>query len=158
MPYKDPNKNREYQRLWQRQKENNETDRRFKHDWAHVQELINSGLSRKEIIEQLKIGHSAWTSAVKKKRIIPPPPKPASKMQRRHRKKLLDDANVPECCSECGLPPSWNDKPLVLQIDHINGLKEDDRLENLRYLCPNCHSQTDTFGSKNKKWKRREDK
>jgi len=48
--------------------------------------------------------------------------------------------------------PVWNNKILVLQLDHINGKFNDNRLENLRWLCPNCHSQTDTFaGKKNKK-------
>lgn len=51
-------------------------------------------------------------------------------------------------CYECNLEPFWNNKFLVLQIDHINGINNDNRLENLRYLCPNCHSQTDTFTSK----------
>ena len=42
-------------------------------------------------------------------------------------------------------------KELKLQMDHINGVRNDHRLENLRIVCPNCHSQTETFGSKNKK-------
>jgi hypothetical protein len=44
---------------------------------------------------------------------------------------------------------TWLDRPIKLQIDHINGINSDDRRENLRALCPNCHSFTDTFGSKN---------
>jgi hypothetical protein len=52
-------------------------------------------------------------------------------------------------CEECGVLPVWNDKPLVLQVDHCNGNRFDNRPENLRFLCPNCHSQTDTFGVAN---------
>ena len=48
-------------------------------------------------------------------------------------------------CIECGIGKEWNNKPIVLEIDHINGHNNDNRLENLRMLCPNCHSQTDTY-------------
>jgi hypothetical protein len=52
-------------------------------------------------------------------------------------------------CSECGLD-SWLGKSLVLELDHINGIRSDNRLENLRLLCPNCHSQTETFRGRNR--------
>lgn len=53
-------------------------------------------------------------------------------------------------CIICKNNSIWNNKPLSLQLDHINGIPNDNRLENLRFLCPNCHSQTDTFGRKRK--------
>ncbi len=52
-------------------------------------------------------------------------------------------------CQVCSLGDSWQNKKLVLQLDHINGIADDNRLENLRWLCPNCHSQTDTFCRQN---------
>lgn len=50
----------------------------------------------------------------------------------------------------CGLK-EWRGKPITLQLDHINGVRSDHRIENLRLLCPNCHSQTDTFAGRNKR-------
>jgi len=54
-------------------------------------------------------------------------------------------------CSICKLKDSWNNKPITLQLDHINGINNDNRLSNLRFLCPNCHSQTTTFCGANTK-------
>ena len=54
-------------------------------------------------------------------------------------------------CSVCGQEPIWNGRPLVLTLDHINGIRTDHRLENLRWICPNCDRQSDTYGFKNKK-------
>lgn len=48
-------------------------------------------------------------------------------------------------CDKCGLSPEWEGEPLVLVLDHINGVNNDHRLENLRLLCPNCNSQQETF-------------
>jgi hypothetical protein len=48
------------------------------------------------------------------------------------------------------MPPLWRGRALSLQLDHIDGNGRDHRLENLRMLCLNCHSQTDTFGVKNR--------
>jgi Zn finger protein HypA/HybF involved in hydrogenase expression len=51
-------------------------------------------------------------------------------------------------CEICGIS-QWNNKPISLELDHISGDKLDNSLENLRILCPNCHSQTATFRGKN---------
>lgn len=53
---------------------------------------------------------------------------------------LLDNSK----CSECGIV-EWNNAPISLHLDHINGINNDNRIENLRFLCPNCHSQTETY-------------
>ena len=53
-------------------------------------------------------------------------------------------------CSICKIDPVWNKEELILELDHINGIRNDNRKENLRWLCPNCHSQTSTFCMKNR--------
>lgn len=55
---------------------------------------------------------------------------------------------LPYKCAICGTT-KWQGKTLSLELDHINGINNDNRLENLRFLCPNCHSQTSTYGAKN---------
>ena len=54
-------------------------------------------------------------------------------------------------CSICHNKGTWQMKRLVLQLDHINGISNDNRIGNLRLLCPNCHSQTKTYSGRNVK-------
>ena len=64
--------------------------------------------------------------------------------------RLLAEGFLRNVCYICGQLPEWNGKPLVLVMDHINGVNNDNRIENLRMLCPHCNSQQDTFcGRKN---------
>ncbi len=65
--------------------------------------------------------------------------------------RLINEGFIEYKCENCGIK-EWDGKPISLQLDHINGINNDNRIENLRLLCPNCHSQTKTFsGKKNKK-------
>ena len=74
---------------------------------------------------------------------------PKSKVNQRTKNYVAVTIRDGEQCLWCGIGTIWLDKPLTLQVDHINGVHRDNRLENLRLLCPNCHSQTDTFGGRN---------
>ena len=67
------------------------------------------------------------------------------------KKRLIDENIIKNECQICKIEPFWNGQSLSLQLDHINGINNDNRLENLRLLCPNCHSQTYTFSAKNRK-------
>lgn len=64
------------------------------------------------------------------------------------RRFIIKNKLLPYRCAICGAL-EWNGKTLSLELDHINGINNDNRLENLRFLCPNCHSQTTTYGSRN---------
>jgi len=66
------------------------------------------------------------------------------------KRRILEEGLIQYKCLYCGLGNEWNNKPIVLQLDHINGVNNDHRLENLRFLCPNCHSQQDTYAAKNR--------
>lgn len=66
-------------------------------------------------------------------------------------KRLQRDGLLKYMCAHCGLASLWEGKPLVLHLDHIDGNARNHRLTNLRFLCPNCHSQTDTYCGKNSK-------
>lgn len=67
------------------------------------------------------------------------------------KKRLIESGLKEDKCELCGCSNEWNGKPLILQLDHINGNHSDNRLENLRIVCPNCHSQTETFSNKRAK-------
>jgi hypothetical protein len=101
-------------------------------DTSHFkQKRINKTYSLNEIL----IKNSTYTNRTKLK------------------ERLLKNSFLENKCYECGINNNWNGKPLSLQLEHINGINNDNRIENLILLCPNCHSQTDTFaGKKNKKY------
>lgn len=65
-------------------------------------------------------------------------------------RRALVEAGMPYVCALCGIPPSWNGLSLTLHVDHIDGNRCDSRIENLRFLCPNCHSQTANWAGRNR--------
>lgn len=84
-------------------------------------------------------------NTVKKEDILKENCKHARTVLRRY---IIHNNLIPYRCAICGCT-EWQGKTLSLELDHINGINNDNRLENLRFLCPNCHSQTSTYGSRN---------
>lgn len=68
--------------------------------------------------------------------------------------RILSEKLLPYVCDSCKISGFWNGKELALQLEHKNGVNNDNRLENLCFLCPNCHTQTDTFASRNITYRR----
>ena len=65
------------------------------------------------------------------------------------RKIILKENIIPYQCDICGNTGIWNGQDMPLELDHINGVYNDHRLNNLRWLCPNCHAITDTYKGRN---------
>jgi hypothetical protein len=66
------------------------------------------------------------------------------------KKRLIREGIKEHKCEMCGIT-EWNGQPTPTELDHINGVRDDNRIENIRILCPNCHAQTPTYRGKNKK-------
>jgi 5-methylcytosine-specific restriction endonuclease McrA len=136
-------------------------DARKRYDWVAVQALYNTGASYRKCRAHFGFTAASWTKAVKAGRIQPRRMKvwtaeealANSKARSTIKRHLLRAGIITNRCDLCGLS-DWRGKPLSIQIDHVNGIRDDHRLENLRMLCPNCHSQTETFAARNNRKRR----
>lgn len=72
-------------------------------------------------------------------------PEDAPRTNHARLRRALEEIGVPYRCVRCGNRGEWLGAAMTLQIDHINGDWRDNRRENLRYLCPNCHAITETW-------------
>lgn len=106
----------------------------------------------KKKIELLNIDRSHWVKQLKiseKKKTVEDL-LATGISQRNIKNRLIKEGYLKYNCSLCNIN-EWRNKKLVLQLDHIDGVNTNNQLNNLRLLCPNCHSQTDTFTGKNVK-------
>ena len=65
------------------------------------------------------------------------------------KKKIIQRELIPYVCNICETDPIWQGKPMPLILDHINGINNDNRLENLQFVCSNCDSQLPTYKARN---------
>ena len=130
-----------------------------KHDWPAIRAFYESGHSGRATRREFGVLPKTWQDAVKRGDIVPRPARAhvrtlqevmaAPSVRRTHlRNRLVREGLLAPRCALCGIN-TWLGKPLSLELDHLNGRSKDNRLENLRLLCPNCHSQTETFSGRN---------
>ena len=128
-----------------------------RYDWRAVQAYYDTGVSYRKCRARFGFAHATWAKAVRAGRVTPRALKvwtfeealANSKSRVTIKRHLLRAGIIKNRCDWCGLT-EWRGQPLSIQIDHVNGIRDDHRLENLRMLCPNCHSQTNTFAARNR--------
>ena len=130
------------------------------HDWKSAIADYNAGATAASCRAKYSISRGAWYGAIAAGKIISRGVKraelddllqPNSKRHRGHIKKRLRTAGMSrDNCDQCGLS-RWMGKDLSLHLHHKNGVSNDHSESNLEWLCPNCHSLTDTYAGKNSK-------
>lgn len=136
-----------------------------RYDWAEVQRFYDAGNSVTACMRHFGFARKTFWDAVQRGVVRTRPQATpihdllvaGRKRNRGHLKLRLIGAGLKENrCEECGIS-EWRGRPLSLALHHINGDGRDNRLENLALLCPNCHSQTDSFAGRNARRERQAD-
>jgi transposase-like protein len=128
-----------------------------RYDWDRIRAYYESGNSMTACLRRFGCSCHAWWDAIRRG-VIKPRPRAipmdtilvsGRRRNRNHVKLRLVQAGLKELrCERCGLT-EWQGRAVSLELHHVNGDGLDNRLENLLLLCPNCHSQTDTWGGRN---------
>jgi DNA-binding CsgD family transcriptional regulator len=126
-----------------------------RYDWSAVQAYYDAGHTVLECAAHFGFSNATWSSAARRGDVVArPTAMPIEELlsrsrARKHLKgRLVKAGLLTERCAECGIA-RWREQALSLELHHINGDGHDNRLENLTLLCPNCHSQTDSWGGRN---------
>lgn len=134
-------------------------DQRFRrrYNWNEIQRAHDSGLSMRACASRFGFSSASWHQAVRRGELVPRswviPLEDLLVIGRRTsrshlKRRLLREGVKQNRCEHCGIS-EWQGRPLNMQLHHVNGDGTDNRLENIRFLCGNCHSQTDTYGGRN---------
>lgn len=127
-------------------------------DWLRVQSLLDAGISQREICKLVGIASQTLCRALNSETVKRPEyrytlndlilanqGRKCSGTQLK--KKIIEELGWEDKCQRCGIS-EWCGEPITIQVDHINGDPTNHAIDNLRFLCPNCHSQTETWGRK----------
>jgi DNA-binding CsgD family transcriptional regulator len=127
-----------------------------RYDWDEVQRYYDAGHSVRECQEQFGFSGQTWHAAVNRGAVVARPhglPMEELLVAGVYRARfnlklrLVRSGLKQKLCEVCGIA-AWNGRPISLALHHVNGDRYDNRIENLQLLCPNCHSQTDTFAGR----------